>query len=131
MNKVIESIKRLEGIKVLGGVSEDKIIQAENKLSLRFSEDYKNYLKEFGCILGDKIQLTGLNCPKSYNVVEVTMSERKYNNYFPVKMYIVESILAEGIMILQDQNGFIYEFLPNNKVRKINDNLNEYINSKV
>ena len=47
MNSITEKIKEMPGFACAGPVSEESICAFEKNLNLRFSSDYRDYLKEF------------------------------------------------------------------------------------
>jgi hypothetical protein len=125
MSDIIAVIKSLEKVASLKGVSQETVVDAEKKLGLSFAADYKAYLIEYGLISAKHIEITGLTDSKRLNVVDVTLSERQ-SNKLPHDMYVVDNTGIEGILILQNGKGEIFEFI-NGKSRKIFDNLIEYL----
>ena len=49
---IVEKIKKIKNLdkNPNGGANEEQIERAEKRLSLRFSKEYKEYVKEFGMI---------------------------------------------------------------------------------
>lgn len=110
----------------LKGASVEDVISAEKKLGLHFSEDYRNYLLEYGCVSFGSHEFLGLGGDSYLDVVEETLREQKNNAGFPITCYMVESIGVDGIQILQDENGHIYE-LSSAGMKRIYDDLESYI----
>lgn len=102
----------------------------EYALSLKLSNEYKDYLKEFGAIIADGIELSGFCKSKSRNVVDLTKREWELHKDIPHEFYVVENLGIEGIVIWQNSEGKIFESAPNTEIRLIFNSLEEYIKSK-
>ncbi len=125
--KIINTIEKLDNVIKLKPASEKQIFDAEKELSLSFAEDYKIYLKKYGAIMADGIELTGISNSKNRNVVSVTKREWGLNNLIRHNMYVVENVCIDGLIIWQDEDGFIYESKPNFEAQKIANDLSEYL----
>jgi len=130
MSTVISAIKALPNVLPLKPATEPEIVDAEEQLSLRFADDYKQYLATFGAILADGIELTGIAKSKARDVVFVTMQEWEINPDVPMTMYVIENVGIEGIVVWQDQSAQIFRSTPHNAPIKIAASLMEYIESK-
>ena len=108
------------------GVSATDIKSAEDKLGVRFSSDFKDYLKTYGVVSFSSHEFMGLGGDNHLNVVKETLRERKNNSNFPDNCYVIENLGIDGRLILQDNTGKIYE-LSSSGVRKICNSLKEYI----
>jgi hypothetical protein len=128
MNHIVNIIKNLEGMRSVGGASEVQIAEAEKRLQLHFAEEYKEYLTHFGAISSLPVDLMGLNVSPARNVTEVTLEERKLNASMPLDMYVIEDLGIEGILILQDGSGAVYQ-LGGSSMEKISVSLREYLES--
>lgn len=129
-NSLINEIKARKGLFRLNGANNDQIDDAEKILGLNFSEEYKTYLKEFGCISFDSHEFQGLNTSDRLSVVLTTQFEKmSRKNLFPKDMYVVEVINDGDILILQNNDGEIFELQYNGKSKKIYGSLNEYLKS--
>jgi hypothetical protein len=124
---IITTISGLNNLVALKGVSNEEIEKAERSLSLSFAADYKAYLKKYGVISAQHIELTGIIASPRLNVVDITLSERQKNKV-PEDMY-VEDTGVEGIIILQNAKGAVFE-LQNNRTEKIHDSLSGYLLAK-
>ncbi|UOO82749.1 SMI1/KNR4 family protein [Uruburuella testudinis] len=68
-----------------GAVSEDTVMSAENELGVSFPEEYKQFLYNFGALIGNGIEIYGLPIhtndtpPLWQNVVTVTKRLREYH----------------------------------------------------
>lgn len=127
MTKIIELINSLPDLLSLKPATEAEIAEAENQLGLIFSDEYKLYLKNFGAIMADGIELSGIAKSAHRNVVELTKQERKLNPNISADMYVIENTGIDGIMIWQNSNGTIYKSTPNAKPVKIAPSLHTYL----
>jgi hypothetical protein len=125
MNDIIAAISGLNGLVSLHGASKNAIAQAEQTLGLSFAADYKAYLEKYGLISARHIEITGLTESKRLNVADVTLTERQLNQ-LPPEMYVVEDTGIEGILILQNGKGEVYEY-QNRRVKKIFNSLADYL----
>ena len=109
MNKTIELFTKIEGLKALGGCSQEDIQVAEQKLGLTFPEEYRNYLLEYGTVRFNGIELCGLNATGYLNVVEATEQEKSINTFFPNRMFVIEDLGIDAKLIIGDEKGiFIF-----------------------
>jgi hypothetical protein len=125
---IVTTISGLNNLVALKGVSNEEIEKAERYLSLSFAADYKAYLKKYGVISAQHIELTGIIASPRLNVVDVTLSVRQRNKV-PEDMYVIEDTGIEGIIILQNAKGAVFE-LQNNRTEKIHDSLSGYLLAK-
>lgn len=87
---IVERIKEIEELCYVDGCSEEQINEAEKALGLRFPDEYVEYVKMYGCIDFGSTEWTGLNIKGELNTVEATLTERKYNESFPKKHFVLE-----------------------------------------
>ena len=131
MTDIINVINKLENLLTLKPASAEEVKNAELSLGLSLSEEYKEYLFEFGAVLAEDIELTGIAKSNNRNVVFVTKREWEANGRIKHDLYVVENVGIEGIVIWQDSSGKVYFSSPNRGAEKIADSLAEYIESKV
>lgn len=124
---IVEVIKALPDVLTIKPATNKQITDAELQLRVSFSEEYKTYLKEFGTIMADGIELTGIAKSEHRSVVSLTEQERALNPNVPHTMYVIENTCVDGIIIWQDTKGKIYRTNPESKPKKIADSLVEYI----
>jgi hypothetical protein len=129
MSDIISTISSLKGLVSLKGVSKDAITNAEQALNLTFAQDFKTYLEKYGVISARHIELTGITDSKRLNVIDVTLAARQ-NNQFPQDLYVIEDTGIEGILILQNASGQIFELQSNGNLNKIFESLADYLTSK-
>lgn len=93
-----------EDIIITGGVDSESISVVENALGMELNDSYKEYLQDYGIILGFGVELTG--CGKSGNstVVKETLRNRKYGLG---KEYIVIRNADEWVYCLHNTSGEI------------------------
>lgn len=127
---IVKFISSLEGASTLGASSESDVNNAEMSLGLKFAEDYRRYLLNFRYFAYESLELTGIVDQKAFNVVEITKFERQSNDW-DENLYVVSELGIDSIVILQDQEGNIYESKIGMKPKKIYNNLLEYIKSVI
>lgn len=125
--KLIECIKKDNSCVVSKGVSEEVIYDAEDSLNLKFSNEYRAVLKEYGTILVNSHEIVGLGSSKRLDVVYNTLTERTISQDFPSDQYVIEETGMDGIVITQDNTGTIYQYLQDSPLIKIADSLLEYL----
>ena len=126
MDKIIELFTKIEGLKSLGGCSQEEMQEAEEKLGLKFPEEYKNYLLEYGTARFNGVELCGLNSTGYLNVVEATEQEKSVNHAFPNKMFVIEDLGVDAKLIIGDEKGNIY-LLQRDKKRLVCASFLEYV----
>lgn len=119
-------INSLPNLRFTGGVDDLRIAEAEKNLQLKFSPDYIEYLKEFGQIEAQGIELTGLSDKSTTSVVNSTNSLRKISS-IPANMYVIEDLDIDGIEYLQDALGKIYQYSGCSQISMYAVSLAEYI----
>lgn len=127
MSTIIDTIKKLPNLLPLKAASNIEIIDAELQLRVEFSSEYKDYLANFGAIIADGMELTGITKSEYRNVVYVTKQERELNINIPRTMYVIEKTGIDGVIIWQNTEGDIYQTQANTKPEKIANSLSEYI----
>ena len=127
MNNIINVINSLPDLLVLKPATNIQIKDAEIQLRVSFADEYKKYLSEFGAIIADGIELSGISKSEYRNVVYITKKERELNPKVPNTMYVVEDTHIDGIIIWQDTNGLIYETTPATSPKQIANSLADYI----
>lgn len=126
MSKVIDMVNSIKGVRYIGGCSEGDIQRAEKLLRLKFPNEYREYMLEFGSITFKGVELTGLNITGHLNVIDATLQERKFNPDFPKNIFIIENLGIDSIFIVGDEKGSIYK-LQYDKMIKISSSFTEYL----
>lgn len=127
MTSIIKTVEALQNLIALTPATDIEISDAELQLCLRFSEEYKTYLAQFGAVIADGIELTGIAKSENRNVVSVTQQEWEFNSQVPHNLYVVENLGIDGIIIWQDSDGVVYQTTPNREPVKVADSLDMYI----
>lgn len=129
MTDIIKVINSKDSVIHGKETNENEIKQAELELGLRFADDYRNYIKQFGCMVIGSREITGISSQENYNVVSTTKAQRNYNKNIPENSYVIEQLNIDGIIIWQSSNGEVFQTSPNTAPMKIADSLVEYIQS--
>jgi hypothetical protein len=125
MTDIVSTIENLKNKVSTGPVSAVEVSAAEKKLALTFAKDYTAYLQKYGVVSAYHVAITGITSAKRLNVVDVTLVARQKHT-ISSDMYVVDDTGIEGILVLQNREGDIFE-LQNNKTKKIYDNLSDYL----
>ena len=107
--------------------SEEQITEAEQLLGLSFSQEYSDYLAEFGSASIYGHEFTGVCKSARLNVVHVTKAQREFNPDIPLNWYVIEETNVDGITIWQDSDGSIYFKSPNKLAKCIASSFLEYL----
>lgn len=110
----------------LGSVNSGRIAEAEQRLNLQFSPEYKSYVTEFGAVSFDGHELTGISDAPALDVVAITKEMRSFANV-PDAWYVVENAQIDGIVFWQNNDGIIYRTMPCTKPQKVCNTLADYI----
>lgn len=124
MGKFIEALQKQDPLYVSGKVEENAINEAKKKLNTVFSEEYEEYLKEYGCASFAGHELTGICKSKRLNVVDVTLECR--SKEIPEEWYVIEEANIDGVLYWQDNKGIVYESIPGHEPIKYADSLYDY-----
>lgn len=131
--KLSNIFKRIEGTHKLyntKGASEKAIGKAESKLGIIFPDEYKDYLSRYGAVSFGSTELTGLNIDGYANVIDVTLNEINRNSNFPKDCFVLESLGVEGLLILMNTNGEVWEWKDGTCKRKYTS-MEEYLTTKI
>ena len=130
MRNIVKSIEERFKLYKTKGASDELIAEAERQLKLSFADDYKEYLSLFGALSFGSTELTGLNVDSYSNVVSITLNEAQRNKSFPKGSIVLENTGIEGLLILQKQDGEVYEWR-NGKKGATFSNLEKYLQSRI
>ncbi len=126
MDKLVDKLKDVQGLCVIGACTEDEIDRAEKKLGLKFPEEYKCFLKAFGAVSFYGTEWMGLNVPDYLDVVGRTTAEREAGGGFPKDCFLLENHGINGILTICDEAGKVY-YYSNGKKKPAADSLSEYV----
>ena len=124
IKNVTNELKKISDLVYTKGASNEQIVEAENKLLLEFPADFIEYLKGFVTFYG--VEWQGLNGPDYLNVVTSTLDARETYPDFPVNMFILEDLGFDGLLILVDTKGSVYEW-QYGSCKKIYPSIVEYL----
>ena len=127
MNKSVSIIMAENILKNVEGASADSIEFAEEKLKVRFSDEYKEFLANLGACVFREHEIVGICQYKNMDVIEATLEAREFNPAVPSDLYVIENTHFDSIYIWQDQSGIVYQTYPNCKPEKIASSLLEYL----
>ena len=108
-------------------VSVEEIIAAEKELGLCFAQDYRDFLSSVGASIGLGHEIKGITDNANLDVINATKEVRERFELVPHSWYIVEDTHIDGIIILQDRSGNIYQMAPGTSACKIAYNLESYL----
>jgi SUKH superfamily protein len=127
MKKLKQELSNYPKILVKGGASVAEICEAEEQLGISLDKNIKIYLKEFGALSFEGMELTGLGySTKSYrNLIHATDVARKNYN-IPNNSILLEDIGENHCVIYCLKDG-VYYWGNGKLLEKINNSLEEYI----
>lgn len=128
MSKLIELMQSKEYYHGLTEATEAQISAAQEKLGLKFSDDYKEYISAVGVATFAGHELTGICASPYLNVIDVTEKNRKIFLNVPSFWYVLEEINLDQIVIWQDATGAIFKACPDDVPVQIAGGIAEYIN---
>lgn len=108
------------------GATDEQITKAESDLNLKFAEDYRKYISDFGAVMMNGHEFSGISKADRMDVVKLTQEEREFNDSFPSDMYVIENTGVDGIVICQNFEGNIYRIQEKSK-KKIENSFVDYI----
>ena len=109
------------------GATTVEIQEAEIKLSVSFSKEYKDYLSSFGFAVYEGHELTGITKDLNLDVVNVTVKNLHKNPSIKLPLYVIEEAHIDGIVVWQSPTGEIYESVPQSPPVMIANNLRDYL----
>ncbi len=110
-----------------GKVETLKISEAESLLSLKISEEYKEVLEKYGSLMINGEEFLGLG--DDSDIVSETLMARKEDTTLPSNLYVIENMHIDGFLLLQDENGVVYSYSSGLSIKRINNNLLDYLKS--
>ncbi len=111
----------------------EKIREAEEKLKLKFTDEYVECLLKYGSVDIEHIELTSVTDRKYQNVVKQTIEMRELpdGDMIPDDAYVVEDLCIDMMMAWQDSTGAIYLSYPYSGLEKVADSLGEYVEDEL
>ncbi len=127
MKDIVEKLHSMPSLYSLESSSKNEVDLAEDKLGLRFADEYRKYVTAFGVASVFGHEFTGVCKFPRLNVVDVTQSERLANPSVPMNWYVVEQANIDGIVIWQSGNGDIYQTMPGAEPIRLCESLCAYL----
>lgn len=128
MEKIVDILNNLPMPKyAYGHVEVSQINAAEEKLNLRFASDYKEMVEYLGALVYKNIEICGIVPYPSLDVVKCTLHARETDAAFPQSMYVISESHIDGLLVLQNSKGDIFQYLPTQYTKKIFKSLSDFI----
>lgn len=105
--------------------SAEDIAKAEKELGLSFSPEYKTLLVQTGSLSNDYFDVAFIKGPG--NVVELTLMVRRIYRNLPRDLYALIDAGVDGIYILQNEKGYIFEIDDSDEIIQSSFSLKEYM----
>lgn len=128
MKKVEEYVKSHRDSFILKeNQSDDSISNIEDKLGFCFDHDYKEYLKKFGLISFESMDVFGIGVKENshLNVLKNTLDVKNEENNFPDNSVVLEYI-GEANYIIYTMHKGVYQY-SSNSLSLIKGTLEEYL----
>lgn len=103
---------------------------AEQALGLSFASDFRRYLTDYGQLTINEHEFTGILMQNYSNVVKATNAELQYIKHNK-KIYVVELLGVDGIVIWQDEDGKIFQGKPGGELTEISPSFSAYLLAEV
>ena len=124
LNKAFEFIRETDSADFEGEKSEELIVKAETYLGLAFPDEYKNFLREFGCGDLNGIEIFGLINDKFESnsipdAIAITSKERRDSNLNTNFLLIANSSEYYYALDLRKGSEFevpVVEIIPSEKI---------------
>ncbi|WP_187118799.1 SMI1/KNR4 family protein [Bacillus marasmi] len=113
-----------------GGVDIQAVDQAEMELEFKMPSDYKELLLLYGALAVGTHEIAALGVDGYLNVVELTKQERALANNQLDKYIVIENLATEGLLIVLDEEGQVYQY-QKNAIEKINSDFKTYLIEEV
>jgi len=126
MADIIEIMKNIPDLSGIKGANDAQIKLAEDELGLKFPEEYKEYVREFGCIDFGPVEWTGLNIEGRLNTVTATKKEKGVNPDFPEGWFVLEELGIDAKNIIVNSEGKV-ALIQYENITPIFDSISEYL----
>ena len=127
MSSIVDWLKTKPELLFFGSAAKEVINDAEQRLGLVFSDEYRDYVSTFGEASFIGHELTGICTPSRLNVCAVTLEARKTNPLVPTNWYVIEETHIDGRTIWQSIDNSIWETVPGHVPQRIADSMIDYI----
>lgn len=109
MTSLSQLLLKKPGFLCMTPAKDEEIKRAEDELQLKFSNEYGEYLLNYGVATFQGHELTGLTKSSRLNVIAVTRKEREKTPFVPNSCYVVEDTNIDGIVIWQMSSGEVFQ----------------------
>ena len=127
MKKFTDIIKEYEDFTAVGGASNEQIKEAEEELGLKFSKEYKEFLKEYGAACANGHEFFGLCESKRLNIIDATLKAKKKNEAISDELYLIEDMGIDKILTWQNEKGELFQTVGRGEPVKLEVKLCEYV----
>lgn len=113
----MDFVEKLEeyGFHGIGECSEIDIQNAEEKLGMRFPQEYRAFLKKYKAGVINGCEIMGINAPKYIDSVANTLFSRENDDSFPQDCFVIENIGVEGALTIANYAGQIFTYCAGKK----------------
>lgn len=125
--RTTEALRSYPDFVSLGGVTSSQVRLAEDVLGEVFSEEYVDYLIEFGVVAANGHELTGICESPRLDIVSVTKRLDDGGVRIPKGKYVIEELGIDGIVALQSTDGGVFQMTPDGACAKVCESLAEYV----
>ena len=109
-------------------VSDDLISDSERRLNLKFSNEYKLYLRKYGVVSLSGHEFTGLIEAKRLNVVACTLDLRSKKPDLPGNFYVIEDLGIDSLFACQTEKGTVYLVSSElSEMKKVAESIGDYL----
>ena len=127
MKKFTDIIKEYEDFTAVGGASNEQIKEAEEELGLKFSKEYKEFLKEYGAACANGHEFLGICDSKRLDIVDATLKAKKKNETVSNDLYLIEDVGIDKILTWQNADGKLFQTVGKGAPELLEINLTEYV----
>lgn len=106
--EIVSKINGIDDLHKDKGCTAEQIEQAQSKLGLTFPEEYKSYVKNFGCISFGSTKWTGLGFSGGQNTVEATNKEKSASHKFPDGFFVLELLNDGKKAVIVNEEGRVF-----------------------
>ncbi len=127
MKKFKDIIKDYEDFTAVGGAQDEQIKNAEEELGLKFSKEYKDFLKEHGAACANGHEFLGICESKRLNIIDATLKAKKKNEAISGDLYLIEDVGIDKILTWQNADGKLFQTVGKGAPEPLKMNLTEYV----
>ena len=127
MKKFKDIVKDYEDFTAVGGAQDEQIKNAEEELGLKFSKEYKDFLKEHGAACANGHEFLGICESKRLNIIDATLKAKKKNETVSNDLYLIEDVGIDKILTWQNADGKLFQTVGKGAPEFLEINLTEYV----